>query len=273
MLDVTRRDMLTAGAGGALIGFGAPALAAPAPDSLAGIAAARGLRFGSAVGWSPPGVTDRGSFANPAYAALLERECALLVPENVLKWQWLRPSPTAFNFAAADATLAWAEAHGLAMRGHNLLWHQPKWFPAWLNTYSFGAQPRVEAERLLTAHVTTVLRRYGERIRGYDVVNEAVRPADGVLYDTSLSRAMGGPEPTLDLAFHAARAAAPHAQLVYNDYMSWEPGNAHHRAGASAAAARPWMRSASSRTSSRRRPTRHRRARRSRASGAASSMR
>ncbi|MGI4947919.1 MAG: endo-1,4-beta-xylanase, partial [Janthinobacterium lividum] len=24
---------------------------------------------------------------------------------------------------------------------------------------------------------------------------------------------------------------APHAQLVYNDYMSWEPGNAPHRAG------------------------------------------
>jgi endo-1,4-beta-xylanase len=58
-----------------------------------------------------------------------------------------------------------------------------------------------------------------------------VTPADGTLYQTALSRALGGPEATLDLAFHTARATAPRAQLVYNDYMSWEPGNANHRAG------------------------------------------
>ncbi|HVJ00851.1 MAG TPA: endo-1,4-beta-xylanase, partial [Sphingomonas sp.] len=32
-------------------------------------------------------------------------------------------------------------------------------------------------------------------------------------------------------AFHTARAGAPKAELVYNDYMSWEPGNETHRAG------------------------------------------
>jgi endo-1,4-beta-xylanase len=42
---------------------------------------------------------------------------------------------------------------------------------------------------------------------------------------------MGGAEPVLDLAFRTARAAAPHAELVYNDYMSWEAGNERHRAG------------------------------------------
>jgi endo-1,4-beta-xylanase len=34
---------------------------------------------------------------------------------------------------------------------------------------------------------------------------------------------MGG-EAMLDLMFHTARAEAPHAELVYNDYMSWERG-------------------------------------------------
>jgi len=63
------------------------------------------------------------------------------------------------------------------------------------------------------------------------VVNEAVTPANGVLYDTALSRALGGPETTLDLAFKLAREAAPDAELVYNDYMSWEPGHEQHRAG------------------------------------------
>ena len=35
----------------------------------------------------------------------------------------------------------------------------------------------------------------------------------------------------MDLAFHAARAQAPRAQLVYNDYMSWEAGHEAHQAG------------------------------------------
>ena len=63
--------------------------------------------------------------------------------------------------------------------------------------------------------------RYGTRIYSYDVVNEAVQPETGQIRDTNVTRALGG-ERFLDLMFHTAREAAPHAQLVYNDYMSWE---------------------------------------------------
>ena len=49
--------------------------------------------------------------------------------------------------------------------------------------------------------------------------------------ETPLSRAVGSAEAVVDLAFHAARETAPHAQLVYNDYMAWEPWNEAHRAG------------------------------------------
>lgn len=194
------------------------------PPSLDRVARSKGMRFGSAVAWRP---TDR----QPRDAVLLERDCGLLVPENEMKWQALRPSPTQFAFARFDAIVAYAERHGMAVRGHNLLWHQPKWMPRWEESYDFGANPRREAERLLTEHIRTVCRRYDRRIGGYDVVNEAVNPADATLYQTVLSRALGGAEPTIDLAFHTARAEAPHAQLVYNDYMSWEPGNENHRAG------------------------------------------
>jgi len=204
---------------------------APSPTlSLNAAAAAKGMRFGSAFAWSAAGA-DAGSFANPSYAALLEGECGLLVPENELKWQFIRPSPTSFDFTRFDAMLAWAESQKLAVRGHNLLWHQPKWMPAWEESYNFGTSPATEAARLLSEHVRTVTSRYGTRIKSYDVVNEAVNPADQSLYQTALSRALGGPEATLDLAFHTARDTVPTAQLVYNDYMSWEPGNAQHRAG------------------------------------------
>ena len=208
MPDFARRDIILAG----ILGAAAaplPLLAATdmAP-SLDILARRKGLRFGSAISWGTPGA-DRGSIANPPYERLVAAECGLIVAENEMKWQALRPSPTTFAFERFDAILAWAERQRLGTRGHNLLWHQPKWFPKWLNSYDFGATPKREGERVLTTHIETVLTRYGKRIGSYDVVNEAVRPADGQLYDTSLSTAIGGAEATLDLAVHTARAAAP----------------------------------------------------------------
>src|SRR4051794_19865294 len=93
----------------------------PTPTiSLNTTAAAKGMRFGSAFAWSAPGA-DAGSFANPSYAALLEADCGVLVPENELKWQAIRPSANSFDFTRFDAMLTWAESKGLAVRGHNLL--------------------------------------------------------------------------------------------------------------------------------------------------------
>src|SRR3546814_3385414 len=113
---------------------------------------------------------DSGSVQNPAYAALVQRECGLVVPENEMKWQWLRKSPDSFDFSAMDGIVGWAKASGLAVRGHTLLWHRPKWFPGWLNKYDFGANPATEAERLLTTHIRTVTARYGAIIKSWDVV-------------------------------------------------------------------------------------------------------
>jgi endo-1,4-beta-xylanase len=187
---------------------------------LKSLAQRSGRRFGSAVAWSPPGA-DRGSFANPAYARILERECELLVPENELKWQWSRPGPDQFNFRQFDAIADYATSHGFKLRGHTLFWTPTKWYPRWLAETQFKS--RADAERLLVNHVQTVCRRYGQRIYSYDVVNEAVQPETGAIRDTNVTRALGG-EAFLDLMFHTARTEAPHAQLVYNDYMSWERG-------------------------------------------------
>jgi endo-1,4-beta-xylanase len=215
-MKLTRREALVAGAAA----FASTAIAQPArsPDSLDSLARRSGRRFGSAVMWSPPG-TDSGSFTNPRYAALLERDCELLVPENQLKWQWVRRSPDTFDFRAFDAIADYATAEGFKLRGHTLFWTPTKWYPEWLAEKQFGSA--AEAARLLVDHVRAVCGRYGNRIYSYDVVNEAVQPETGEIRDTKVTRALGG-EAFLDLMFHTAREAAPHAQLVYNDYMSWE---------------------------------------------------
>ena len=195
--------------------------------SLDALARRGNRRFGSAIA-STPGRTDAGSIENPAYAALIASECGLVVPENEMKWQTTRPSPDRYDFTRLDAIVKWARTRNLEVRGHTLLWHRPQWFPEWLNNYDFGTRPVAEAERLVTEHIRTVTQRYQGVITSYDVVNEAIDHDRNAPIETSLSRAMGSPEAVLDVAFNTAREALPDAQLVYNDYMSWEPAHRKH---------------------------------------------
>ena len=245
-MTVSRRDALgaigTTLAALPLVGCGggsaspAPVSTPPAPPSGGGGAPQPGLnalalrgrrKFGSAIA-STPGNSNAGSIQNSAYTDIIRGECGLVVPENEMKWQAVRPSPTVYAFDRMDEIVRWAQANALAVRGHTLLWHRPQWFPNWLNTYDYGANPVREAERLLTEHIQTVTRRYKGVITSYDVVNEAIDHDRNAPIETSMSRAMGSPEAVLDLAFHTARAELPDAQLVYNDYMSWEPQHARH---------------------------------------------
>jgi endo-1,4-beta-xylanase len=216
----SRRAALGTGLAAGLVMMAKPALAAQSGSGLDALAKKGGRNFGSALAWGRPGA-NRGSFANANYSAILERDCSLLVPENELKWQWTRPSPTTFDFRQSDAIVAYATKRGFKLRGHTLFWTPTKWYPKWLVKHDFGPQPKPAAEGLLTEHVRTVCRRYGTKITSYDVVNEAIQPETGEIRDTNVTRALGG-EAFLDLMFHTARAEAPHAELVYNDYMSWE---------------------------------------------------
>jgi len=245
-MPTTRREALAglaalsiAGCGGNNGSGGPPVASSPSPTPgpaptptpaptprLNTLAIRKSRRWGSAIAWNA-GPTG-GSIQNPEYAAIVKSECGLVVPENELKWQATRPGPDTFAFDRMDQIVAWTQANGLAIRGHTLLWHRPKWFPTWLNNYDYGANPRTEAERLLTTHIRTVTDRYRGVITSYDVVNEAIDHDTHGLLETSLSRAMGSVEATLDLAFHTARSQLPTAQLVYNDYMSWEPQHAAH---------------------------------------------
>ena len=206
--------------GDAAMGAGIPSA------SLDALAQRSGRRFGTAMASN---ASAQGmAVQNPAYAALVKTECGVIVPENEMKWQATRPSRDTYDFRAMDDMVRWARANDMAMRAHVLLWHRPQWFPEWLNNYDFGANPVAEAEDILVSHIRTVAERYRDSIDSWDVVNEAIDHDARAPIETSLSRAMGSPEAVMDLAFHTAREALPGKQLVYNDYMSWEPAHAGH---------------------------------------------
>ena len=210
-----------------------------APDTLNGLAEAKGMRFGSAMGDGPSHAPSNAifgpdsrpdQFTDGQLRALFADQCGILVPENALKWYFLlRDGPGNYDFTAADQEIAFAEQNGLAVRGHTLLWNRSQWMPAWVNSYDFGTNPATQAERMLTDHIKTVCSRYGTRIFSYDVINESISPATGELEDSLFSKYLGWN--LFDICFNAARAYAPHAQLVYNDYMDWGAGQATHCKG------------------------------------------
>ena len=198
------------------------ALAAEPGVPLKTLGAAKGLRVGNAIGMS--------TFADPRYRALMLRECDALVTENECKWQIVAPSSPEMDFRDSDKLMAWGAQAGLMRRGHCLVWQPAKWLPTWVNDYDLGPRPALTAERLLVDRIRGACRHYGEQIYSWDVVNEAVDPATGDYRVNVFTQAMGAVE-QLDLCFRLARENAPHAQLVYNDYMHWDVGSAGHRAG------------------------------------------
>jgi endo-1,4-beta-xylanase len=169
-------------------------------------AAAKGLIYGAAA-------MQDYLISNKNFQTSFVRECGILVPENDLKWDAIRPTPERFDFTKSDWLAKFARTHGMLFRGHTLVWHQqlPQWFKEVVN--------RQNAEKFLLEHITTVTKRYAGQMHSWDVVNEAIQPQDGRadgLRNTPWLEFLGADY--IELAFRAAAAADPKAMLVYNDY-------------------------------------------------------
>lgn len=228
-MNWSRRTLLAAAGSGAGLAV-APRFAFAAADqsplegpALKDIAHAKGFLFGTAL--STRGLQDS------AYKQLILDQCGVLVAENEFKMPAIEPAPGDFKFERADALLSFAEQNSLKMRGHNFLWHHPKWLPRWIETVDFGEPAARGAGQLITTHIRTTAAHFGKRICSWDVVNEAVDNISGAMRETRLSQALGSADAVIELAFRTARDALPDTELVYNDYMGWEQNGAPHRDG------------------------------------------
>jgi endo-1,4-beta-xylanase len=221
----SRRHVLRSALAGAALASGAPCLPAATrrADSLEDLARAKGMHFGTAL--------NGRALSDVRYLDIIRAECGMLVPENALKMPSIQPQPGEFRFERGDTLVAFAEANSMAVRGHCLLWHHPRWLPRWMENYDFGAEPAKAAEKLLVDHIARTATHFGKRIASWDVVNEAIHNVTGELRETPLSKAIGSPDAVLEIAFHAARENLPGTELVYNDYMGWEADNGPQRNG------------------------------------------
>ena len=97
----------------------------------------------------------------------------------MLKWEAVHPQPDTYNFAPADRYVEFGERNGMFIVGHTLVWHSQT--PRWVFEDASGAPITRDALfARMHDHIATVVGRYKGRIKGWDVVNEAVEE-DGTM--------------------------------------------------------------------------------------------
>ena len=137
-----------------------------------------------------------------------------ITPENALKWGVIHPRADMYEFELADQFVEFGEQNGMFIVGHTLVWHHQT--PRWVFEDERGG--RVYRETLLKRmreHIHTVVGRYKGRVKGWDVVNEAL-DEDGKLRNSPWLRIIG--EDFIAKAFEFAHEADPDAELYYNDF-------------------------------------------------------
>lgn len=176
---------------------------------------------------NPVGLRDRVSCSpwlvggQIAYAEILNdaplatrfiREFGIATPGIELKWQTVHRVPGHYSFDYADKFMFWAQQNRMLVRGHNLIW--PNYgTPQWVMENA----TRNNARTMLEEHINTVVRRYAGKIHSWDVLNEGLNVWDKRADLLALHpwTELIGPE-YIDIAFHTAASADPHARLIWN---------------------------------------------------------
>lgn len=183
--------------------------------------APRDLAVGTAV-WAQQQLIDYDPAAPTEYQEVLGAQFSSLTPENDMKWDAVHPAPGVYDFASADALLAFAEANHQQVRGHTLLWHSQN--PAWV-TEASATWTCDDARAVLEDHIRTVVGHFKGRIYEWDVANEIFQDTwdeGGVRLRTDrnpfLRACADDPVGLLVDAFRWAHEADPDAVLFLNDY-------------------------------------------------------
>ncbi len=163
--------------------------------------------------------TDLTDGKTPDVEKVVQAQFNQVVAENCMKGEENHPEVNRFDFSDGDRLAEWAQKNGKTLTGHCLVWHsQP---PKWMFTDKEGNL--VSRETLIGRmynHIMTVMTHYKGKVKGWDVVNEAIQ--DDGSYRQSLYYKIIGPE-FIELAFQFAHEADPDAELYINDYSMAKP--------------------------------------------------
>jgi len=161
------------------------------------------------------------SGADKASQDIVLKQFNCITLENSMKAALINPQPGVFNYAPADAFVAFGQAHNMFIVGHTLVWHNQ--VPAWFFINAEG-KPNSKEEQIerLRNYIKAVAGRYAGKVNAWDVVNEVI-DNDGSYRHTSWVNAFGNGDTLVKYAFKFAGEFAPNAELYYNDFNAWRP--------------------------------------------------
>lgn len=151
---------------------------------------------------------------DPKADSIVKRHFNSIVAENCMKCEKIHPEEGVYFWDDADAFVDYGTKNDMAIIGHTLIWHSQlaPWFPV----DSTGAYVSADVlKERMRDHITTVMTRYKGKIKGWDVVNEAIE-GDGSYRKSPFYEILG--EEFIPLAFQYAHEADPDAELYINDY-------------------------------------------------------
>jgi len=199
--DLSRRAVLASTVALAACGRGADAEATPADvPPLKSVAPAP---FGTAI--------KAMQIDDPDWVTLARANVSQLTPEWEMKMEYVLANGLDHpNFDRADRIAAFAQANGMAMHGHALIWYAQ-------GADAFDGLDHAAFDRAFDGYVAALAGRYRGKVRSWDVVNEPILDDGSGMRDCHWS-ARYGHDGYMLRAFEQARAADPDAVLFLNEY-------------------------------------------------------
>nr|KYP75278.1 Endo-1,4-beta-xylanase [Cajanus cajan] len=86
---------------------------------------------------------------------------------NEMKWYSTEKKQGQENYTISDAMMNFTKKNGISVRGHNILWDNPKQQPEWVKSLS-----PLELAEAATRRIVSVVSRYKGELIAWDVMNE-----------------------------------------------------------------------------------------------------
>lgn len=108
-----------------------------------------------------------------ASVRIIKQHFNSITAENIMKSALIQPTEGKFNFELADQFVEFGLQNQMFIVGHCLVWHSqaPRWF--FVDSEGKDVSRDVLISRMKN-HIETVAGRYKGKVKGWDVVNEAI---------------------------------------------------------------------------------------------------
>ncbi|CAA2997950.1 endo-1,4-beta-xylanase 2-like [Olea europaea subsp. europaea] len=104
---------------------------------------------------------------NKAYQEWFLSGFKYTVFENEMKWYSTEKGPGKVNYSESDTMPKFAKENNILVRGHNVLWDDPRYQPSWVKRL-----PRKDLPLATEKRMKSIMKHYSGQVFHWDVINE-----------------------------------------------------------------------------------------------------